>query len=281
MSSMAKIFVVVNLLLGVAAFGSAATLLGAQNDYRAELENQIEANVKLQNDLKTAQDEYNENMRSQQQQASDAINLKNTAEQQNESLRTQLADAKNANDVLRRSLDTLTQQVQRLTDTIEKQKEWQDKLTQQSQEATDAKTNALQQLENETANRARLERAVADLNEQIQTLGAQKGDLEKELRNAKFWNDKMRKLLPGFGETSEGADGRVLAVKDNLVVISVGRADKVRPGDVYHLRRGATYVGQIMISRVEENQAVGEFDTQFTGSGGMPQKGDVAYTGNR
>ena len=281
MSSMAKIFVVVNLLLGVAAFGSAATLLGAQNDYRDALEKESQALKDLQLEKKQLEDQHNADMRSQQQAASDAINLKNTAEQQNESLRTQLADAKNANDVLRRSLDTLTQQVQRLTDTIEKEKEFRDKLTSQSQEATDAKTNALQQLENETANRARLERAVADLNEQIKALSGQKGDLEKEVRNLKFWNDKMRKLLPGFGETSEGADGRVLAVKGNLVVISVGSADKVRPGDIYHLRRGATYVGQIQISRVEENQAVGEFDTQFTGSGGMPQKGDVAYTGNR
>lgn len=281
MSSMAKIFVVVNLVLAVAAFGSAATLLGAQNDYRAALEKKSEAYRGLEQTMKTSEDQHEAVMRSQQAAAADAVNQKNTVQTQNESLRAQLAGAKNANDVLRRSLDTLTQQVQRLTDTQEKQKDWQEKLTGQAQEATDAKTNALQQLENETANRARLERAVADLNEQIQTLSASKGDLEKEVRNLKFWNDKMRKLLPGFGESSEGADGRVLAVKNNLVVISVGRADKVRPGDVYHLRRGATYVGQIMISRVEENQAVGEFDTQFTGAGGMPQKGDVAYTGNR
>lgn len=281
MSSMAKIFVVVNLVLAVAAFGSAATLLGAQNDYRVALEKKSDDYRTLQQTMKTNEDQHNADMRSQQQAASDAINLKNTAQTQNESLRAQLAEAKNANDVLRRSLDTLTQQVQRLTDTQEKQKDWQEKLTGQAREATDAKTNALQQLENETANRARLERAVADLNEQIQTLSAGKGDLEKEVRNLKFWNDKMRKLLPGFGESSEGANGRVLAVKDNLVVISVGRADKVRRGDVYHLRRGATYVGQIMISRVEDNQAVGEFDTQFTGTGGMPQNGDVAYTGNR
>ena len=59
MSSMAKIFVVVNLLLGVAAFGSAATLLGAQNDYRAALEAKQAEYVKLQNDLKTAQDDFN------------------------------------------------------------------------------------------------------------------------------------------------------------------------------------------------------------------------------
>ena len=79
----------------------------------------------------------------------------------------------------------------------------------------------------------------------------------------------------------ERCDPLESTVKGNLVVISVGSPDKVRPGDVYHLRRGATYVGQIMISRVEENQAVGEFDTQFPGAGGMPQNGDVAYTGNR
>ena len=69
-------------------------------------------------------------------------------------------------------------------------------------------------------------------------------------------------------------------MRDNLVVISVGSKDRVRIGDTYHLRRGATYVGQIRIDKVEKNMAVGVFDTEFAGEGAPPQTGDVAYADN-
>ena len=48
-----------------------------------------------------------------------------------------------------------------------------------------------------------------------------------------------------------------------------------------HLRRGATYVGQVLIEKVEKNLAVGTFDSKFPGPGAPPQKGDLAYPGSR
>ena len=54
----------------------------------------------------------------------------------------------------------------------------------------------------------------------------------------------------------------------------------VRPGDEYHISRGAQYVGMITITNVEKDSAVGTFNAQYPGPGAPPQKGDTAYPNN-
>jgi hypothetical protein len=81
---------------------------------------------------------------------------------------------------------------------------------------------------------------------------------------------------PPSGYGSSGLEGVVNGVRGNLVGISVGSADKVKLGDIFSLSRGGQYVGQIVITSVDKNQSVGEFDQKFPGSGAPPQKGDKA-----
>ncbi|MHC4971935.1 MAG: YfbK domain-containing protein [Planctomycetota bacterium] len=90
--------------------------------------------------------------------------------------------------------------------------------------------------------------------------------------------EKARRLAPTPPPKPRGAvEGRLTSVRDNLVVISVGSADGVRLGDIFHVRRGSTYVGHVTIQKVERNLSVGTFDSQFPGVGAPPQKGDVVY----
>jgi hypothetical protein len=81
------------------------------------------------------------------------------------------------------------------------------------------------------------------------------------------------------GPKPSAREGRLNSVRDDLVVISLGSDDGVRVGDVFHVRRGNEYVGQVVIDKVERNLSVGTFDSQFPGPGAPPQRGDVAYRG--
>ena len=65
-----------------------------------------------------------------------------------------------------------------------------------------------------------------------------------------------------------------------LVGLSVGSSYGASKGDVYHLRRGSDYVGQLTLTKVYRVESVGEFDTRYTGSAAPPRKQDVAYPGN-
>lgn len=280
MSSMAKIFVVVNLVLAVATFGAAAILLGAQDDYRKAVE-KAEADYKQYRELMEGQvDTLNDQLNSQQRAAQDAITSRNQAQARNETLTTQLAEAKQTVDQLKGSTTTMSEKLAELTNVIQQEKDYREQLNNQMQEAVQSKLEYEKRLQAETQNRARLEVTVGDLNSQVQELTAQLSDTQKQLRDTKFMLDKYREVYPNLVSESQGEDGRVLEVKDNIVVISVGRDDGVRNGDTYHLRRGSNYVGQMTVTRVEKDLAVGRFDTQFTGSGGMPQVGDIAYVSN-
>jgi hypothetical protein len=83
----------------------------------------------------------------------------------------------------------------------------------------------------------------------------------------------------GGSGLSAGLEAVVNHVRGNLVGINVGSADKVEIGDVFSLSRGQQYVGRIIITTVDKNQSIGEFDEQFPGSGAPPQKGDKASPG--
>ena len=105
---------------------------------------------------------------------------------------------------------------------------------------------------------------------------AKRTGLAAENEQLKFWLNKYRERFGTHGDPHHGSPGKVLAVKGTAVTISVGSADGARVGDVYQLRRGSTYVGQIIVTKVEKDTSIGEFDTEFQGSGSPPQPGDIA-----
>jgi len=71
--------------------------------------------------------------------------------------------------------------------------------------------------------------------------------------------------------------GRVTGCDGGNVTITVGAAEGVRVGDIFHLRRGAIYVGRVTIHDVAQNESIGEYDAQYPGRVGPPSAGDLAY----
>ncbi|MHC4957338.1 MAG: hypothetical protein ACYTGN_03110 [Planctomycetota bacterium] len=273
---MAKIFVVVNLILGVAAFGSAATLLGAKEDYKAANKTLVE-NF---DNYKTAMQAENDRLETEKGQqinvASQAQAARTTAETSNEDLKRQLAEAAEANKKLLNTIQANSKQAESLQAANAAFKEWLEKYANEAGAATKDKLNFKDKWEKEVANRVRLEAEVSKTAEERDSLAATGGNQSKELKNLKFWLNEYRKKFGDITEGPKGAAGVVKKVRDNFVSISVGSGDGVKVGDNYGVRRGATYVGRIRITRVYKDMAVGEFDDQFKGPGAPPQAGDIA-----
>lgn len=279
MSSMAKIFVVVNLILGVVAFGSAATLLGAKEDYKA-------ANAAMAKKF----DEYKSSMTaklaaaekekaSQITTASTAVAAKQTAEAASEELKRRLADAEGANKKAQATIQNLTDQNKALTETNKTFTDTISNFSSEAKTATTDKLNIQTKWQQEVNNRVNLEKQVKNAAEENQALAAKLGDCEKELRNCKFWLDKYRERFGDITGRAKGQPGVVKQVRGNIVSISVGSGDGVRVGDVYQIRRGGTYVGQIKITNVYKDLAVGTFDDEYKGQGAPPMAGDAAEPG--
>ena len=138
----------------------------------------------------------------------------------------------------------------------------------------DAKTMERQQREIKALTEW-IERFTSDPRETLKKLHAENKAMRKRLKEVEFWLGKYRQKY-GEGSGRYGTSGIVKSVKGNLVVISVGSDDGVRNGDTYQLRRGSTHVGQVTITKVYKDQAIGTFDTEFKGPGAPPQPGDPA-----
>ncbi len=275
MSSMAKIFVVVNLILAVAVFGAAAALLGAQDDYKKALERASADFDKFRAEKEADITRLRKDAADQTLKASEAIAAKTSAESTLEGVRRESANLKSMNEQLNSSVETLTKDVSSLRDIIEADRASREKLSAEAKAAATDKMNLQKKWEEEVRARASADSTINDLNETIQSLTAEKGDMEKDLRNKTFWLDKYRERHGDMVGTT-GSAGRVMSVRGNLVVLSVGSKDKVSVGDVYSIRRGSTFVGQMKVTKVYADQAVGEFDDRFTGPGQAPQAGDTA-----
>jgi len=110
------------------------------------------------------------------------------------------------------------------------------------------------------------------VNGDAQELRAENAKLREEVARLRGELERMRGDPP-----ARSIAGRVTSVEDNNVTIPVGAAEGVRVGDIFHLRRGAMYVGRVTIHDVAKNESTGEFDAQHPGRIGPPQLGDLAY----
>ncbi|MFO0916116.1 MAG: hypothetical protein U0795_24375 [Pirellulales bacterium] len=72
------------------------------------------------------------------------------------------------------------------------------------------------------------------------------------------------------------AEGRVVSVRGNLVQISLGKDDGIRPDHELDVSRGDLYLGRIRITKVEDDSSVGEILEGFR-RGGI-QGGDRVRT---
>ena len=273
MTSMAKVFVVLNLILAVVAFGSGAVLLGTKDDWKKAAEEMNDKYEKVKTAMAADRDRLENEVAQQNRRAADAVKTAQTAEENASNLDTQLKQAKSINDQLRALTETLSQEVKAANNINKENKDWLDRLSSESKQATQDKLDAVKKLEAEIANRVQLEQQVNQLTESLASAMATKGDLEQQIRELKFWNDEYAKRF-GKLDTAKGAAGRVREVMGKLVGISVGSRDGVRTGDKYSLSRGGTFVGTIRITRVEKDLALGLVTS--TGSGSPPQVGDTA-----
>ncbi|MHC4548924.1 MAG: hypothetical protein ACYTEZ_09110 [Planctomycetota bacterium] len=103
--------------------------------------------------------------------------------------------------------------------------------------------------------------------------------LEEENHRLKTEVARLAAELASYrgGKPARSIAGRVLRTEDGRVVINVGGDDGVRVDDIFHLRRGATYVGRMTVRRVLKAEATAEFDRDYPGGGAPPKPGDIAY----
>jgi hypothetical protein len=259
MSTIAKVFVVLNLVLAVAFLGAAATFLGYVDSYRGKFTVEETAHAQTRvtkdreiNSLKADIEKLQGDVARAQEERTTAVDREGvTARTYNElkaaydSTAASLATAQNA---LRTSTE-FNRHLSELKDQFQKN-------AQASLEAANA-ANDEKSLAVKSMNQAQLD--LQGANERIRELEQKLAACEDSLARAEF---AAAARVRGGGGTGPGEPqpaqtAKVMAADagSNIVVISLGSEDGVKVGYRYVVSRGASYVGTIEVTSTEGKQS--------------------------
>lgn len=261
MSVVAKILVVINLLLAFVFLGAASTFLGEKETWKIRHETDTAA-------LRAQIDVLNTNLKKAVDDKNAQRDLAGTFQVQNteltgklEARETELTNISETHDKLLANYDRLSRTATDLQQTI-------DQLNSDKNSLIDDKDNALAEKRAaiETANTAvteqkRLEREILDLQDQAAQF---EKDLNAHGEKIESLNLVVASYVDKFGHLAETQGvplvrANVMAVNNdlNIVLLSVGRDDKVMPGFEFTIYRGNEYVGTVLIDKVEKDHCSG------------------------
>ena len=280
MSVVAKILIVLNLVLAVVFLGASASFLGQKESWKTKYETDT-AELKDKNANLTTQVAEKEGLFRQQESA--AMNYKN----ERDTLAAKIEQAEVDLQQFRDNYNKLNADNNRLSETYKNALAQIDQLRQDLSNANTAKDSALAEARanTDTANNAvteqkRLESELMDAQDQIAGLEKKIVALSKELETAGVM---LQAYKDKFGVISElvsapALTAKVSAVDEklNIVVLSIGKDEGVKPGYEFTVYRGDKYVGKVVVDDVAKDHCSGYSKKEL--QQGPIQVGDDART---
>ena len=278
MSPLAKIFVVVNLILSVAFFGSAATLFAPRVNWKAEaikfkgeadkllkeVNDRFEKQAGNYRDLSTKHAKLNSDFTAL---SAEKVKLESTFQE----TKTKLSSSE-----LR--IDTEVKEKTQLNSRMQGLEANNTQLGSRVESLNKEYADAKAQTEKATSEYTRIRVDLDKSNEQLEKSLIEMASIQSNLETANMELAAAKAAgYHGF-TTAPPIDAIVEAVKgdDKLVVLSVGRDQKVQEGFEFTIYRGDRFVGKVKVTKVYENLAGARI--LFTNEGESIQIGDKAAT---
>lgn len=281
MSSIAKIFIIINFILSIAYMMLAGTLLAQKWDYKTRLIEQIQkSSIEKEaqtNKLKEADAKIESLKRGLEDVTRYSIDLKGTITKQ----QSELVDAKTQNDNLNEKLAKLEAIYKEINEKIEEK---------------DARISELE------ASRDKAKEQAEDFNRQKESAEEEKLVVETELNNIKGEIAEKEKLvqmqqkellevrqiisaakkrginLDTLYSKEKPLDGFITAVSSKLplVMISLGSDDNIEKGYQFTVYRGSSYIGTVTVEDVYKDASAARIVKDKTRQ--RIQKGDSVTT---
>ena len=264
MSTLAKVFVVLNLILAVAFCFMTLTLYSKRTDFKDRWETTTRTLAKTKDLMQKEIDDWKEKWNaSDRELTSKKQSLKDLAS----TLKRQEIEIKEQKDELNKAKETIVAN----EILIDKQRKELDRRHSQIDEMHKIIQNQQRALTVSKENEQQARRGKIDMENQLNTKIQQYKDLAKEKRKVETELAHQNAILGSlrdhgvpierivFGELGIGADivkgppihAKVLAVDNavNLVMLSVGQDDGVRKGYQFTVYRKDEYIGKVLVER--------------------------------
>jgi len=262
MSTIGKVFVVINLAFAALFVGAAASLIGTSEGWRAQAE-ELEANLAATTEAKDGEIASLQTNVDQLENERDRVKASRTqVETDRDALAADLATEQAQNADLRERLTgiegrlgdlegTNRAQATRITDLNRETRD----LRSQRDDALAAKASADKASTAAKDSAAMAEGRASDLTIELARSNERAGELDAQLATvASLYKIDLNSLNAQPDQSGVVLSADYVGVVP-VVVINIGRADGVRAGYSYDVYSGSTYKGRIRVETVGERQA--------------------------
>ncbi len=254
MSTIAKVFTVLNLVFSLFLVGSVSSILSKTEDWREKYNTEVAAHQK---DNKDKQDEINnangEREKSDQQNRT-LTNQKNDLDSELTASRSTVEQVRNENNQLRNSVDAINASVKSIQTELGDVQARNKTLMDQNEQYRATAAQAEKDMHDAQDDRARLDgdlkRANADVAEkerQLKQLSDERDNLRAEKDALVKAGVDVEKII---GNNVPAIEGKVSAVGPGFVVLSVGATEGVQIGFPFDVYRGNDYIGRVVVDNV-------------------------------
>ncbi len=287
MNAWVKVFIVINLVLS--ALWSAFTMVLYTN--RQDWKEQYHTTNKARMDLQNTYEEYKkekENLLKDKEREIDGFKKDFIAA---DSARNELADDKVRLEKeileIKKKVDEKEAELAKLHDNFNKKSDElrdtqlaKEKAQEEAQSSRTIRIDLQEQIVSHEKERSQL---IADLS----LVKGDKEKLENDLKQKEWTLKKLRErgidiseIIAGAAEPDVPIHAKVLAVQPNVnvVLISVGKGDKVKEGYRFTVYRGGTYIGKVQVESVYPSYASARILTDLVSENQQIQEGDSAST---
>jgi len=278
MSGLAKAFVVINLILAIFFLGSVSTLFTVQEGWKQAAEDAGQA----LDDLEGRADQQAKDLKGtidSLQNSNDGLtaNVENL-QSEKRMLEDNVRDLRTANGEKDKQISTFGARIELLEgqiadarNTIETKENRIHDLTQQAGDAEEAKKAAAAAMNRAVLDRQNMASELEDASAQLATITAERDDLAVLIETAQHRGIDFSTVV-GVPKI----DGQVVAVREGVIVLSVGRDDGVQVGYEFEIYDGRSYVGKVRVETILDDMSGAKI--LYTDSGRKISTGQSAST---
>ncbi len=282
MSTVSKVFVILNLVFALVYAGVAATLLQKQEHWKYKFHQEVAAH-------NTESQELNEKIVTLNQELTTEKRDVEDWRKRYDDVKTQLDDRQNDYERLDKrwhdmkgNYDSLVEKYDALAADLDKVQRQKDELQEKLNTAESEKGDAILLRDQAVDDRQRIQKEYEDLKVDLGNLKRRHVSLAKKKAELEWVIAQVEEKLGAEVLKNLFAppkiDGAVIGVSSrvNLIVINVGEEDGVRAGFEFTIYRGNSYVGKMVVEKVYPRQAAGRVMLEMTKD--KVQQGDRVST---
>jgi uncharacterized coiled-coil protein SlyX len=254
MSGLAKAFVVINLILALFFLGASATLFQTQENWKRVAESGQDSLEQLKEQASAQKETLEGKISSQERNIAGLTNERAVLETQKQDLENQNGSLANDKSELQARVNTLESQIaqqdQHLRDkdnALANKDESIERLNSEIAAAKEDQKRAVQAAQRALLDKQQLEETLAQTTEELVDITRERDDQAMLISSISAAGVSIPDISV---QVAPKIDGVVVAVRDGIVVLSVGRDDLVKEGYEFTVYEGDRFIGKVKVENV-------------------------------